>query len=261
MTPFLIPYFFNLVIFVFILVIWITFIRNLIRTFRQDQRGKTSSSRSQHTQRNQWDKAHTQTVRQVHVDNATRSRRNSQSQQPKTQTWQDLLKQDPKELYQLLRENMPDSYESEIKAIFNSQRPMMELVKFLRRKDVWPVLQSLPERLNSSRSTQKPLVKQKVAKTVPVAVQQYDDDYDEMFVQMDGDANYLSQEVDAFVSEYDEFADYFSSLLQDIPTSAPEVRATRHHRNKDNANIDQKINREWLRDAVIASMILERPDI
>lgn len=260
MTPFLIPYFFNLVIFVFILIIWITFIRNLIRTMRQDQRGKTSSSREQRSPRNQWDKGHAQTVRQVHVDNATRSRRNSQSQQPATQTWQDLLKRDPKELYQLLRENMPDSYEREIKAIFNSQRPMMELVKFLRRKDVWPVLQSLPERLNTSRKKQAPLVKQKVVEAAPVAVQQNDDDYDKMFAQMDEDANYLSQEVDNFVSEYDGFADYFNSLLQDIPSSAPEVRATRHHRNKDNANINQEINREWLRDAVIASMILERPD-
>lgn len=259
MNPYLISYFFNIFIFVFILVIWITFIRNLIRTLRQDQRGRTSpTSWSQRTQRNQWDKA-PQTVRQVHVDNASRSKRNSQSQQ-ETHTWQDLLKRDPKELYQLLRENLPDSYEREIKAIFNSQRPMMELVRFLRRKDVWPMLQTLPARLNEADRRETQPVRQTTVKAEPAAIPQNDDDYDQMFAQMDEDANSLSHEIDSFVTEFDEFADYFNSLLQDIPTSAPEVRATRHYRNKDNANIDQKINRKWLRDAVIASMILDRPD-
>lgn len=257
---------FNVFIFVFILIIWITFVRNLIRTLRQGQRGG-ASSRSRDTQRNQWDRANPQTVRQVHVDNASQSRRNRNSQSQKQaqqngQTWQDLLKRDPKELYQLLRENLPDSYESEIKAIFNSDRPMMNLVKFLRRKDVWPILQSLPTRLSSPQKTDAQLIQPKTVQKMSVAVEQDDEDYDynTMFVEMDEDANNLNQEIDDFVKEFDGFSDSFDNMFPEISTSEPEVRATRHLRNNENANINQKINRKWLRDAVIASMILERPE-
>lgn len=266
MNPFLITSFFNIFIFVFILIIWITFIRNIIRTIRQSQRGG-ASSRSGDTQRNQWDRAEPQTVRHVHVDNANQSRRNRNSHSQKQtqqngQSWQDLLKRDPKELYQLLRENLPDSYESEIKAIFNSDRPMMNLVKFLRRKDVWPILQSLPTRLSSPPKTAIQRTQPKVVQTMSVAVDQDDEEYDynTMFVEMDKDANNLNQEIDDFIKEFDGFGDTFDNMFQEISTSEPEVRATRHSRNNENANITQKIDRKWLRDAVIASMILERPE-
>lgn len=266
MNPFLITSLFNIFIFVFILIIWITFIRNLIRTLRQGQRGN-ATARSRATQRNQWDRAEPQTARQVHGDNASQSRknRNSQSQmqmQQNGQTWQDLLKRDPKELYQLLRANLPDSYESEIKAIFNSERPMMNLVKFLRRKDVWPILQSLPTRLNTPQKTTTQFSQRKTVKTTPVAVEQGGEEYDynTMFAEMDENANNLNQEIDNFVNEFDGFADTFDNMFEGISISEPEVRATRHLRNRDNATINQKIDRKWLRSAVIASMILERPE-
>ncbi|MGP6139998.1 MULTISPECIES: hypothetical protein [unclassified Jeotgalibaca] len=261
MTAIMISYLFNLLIFAFVLVIWVTFIRNLIRSARKDTR--------QTTKRNQWDKAPiTKTVRQVSVDSAqtysrSQSRRTNQSQtQTRNKSWQELLSDNPQELYQLLRDNLPDSYEEEIKAIFKSQRPMMELMKFLRRKDVWPVLQSLPRKIKTPDIKKGELFQtQKDEQSIASPYLEEEQPFYDETSDLDKDAVVLSQEIDAVINEYDGYAAYFGSLLNEVPKSSVETwQSISTSRNTTSGTKGKKLDKKWLRDAVIATVILEKPE-
>lgn len=260
MTALVVFYLINILVTVFVLAIWVIFIRNLIRSVRAEKRDTAQAPR------NQWDKAQPQTVRQAKnaayaADNVRDKRRTTNPAQQRNQMLQELLARNPKELYQLLKENLPDSYQAEIEAIFKSPRPMFELVKFIRRKDVWPVLQSLPDKIKSAGDRKMELF-EATKKSVPEPIfPEVQENAPESYSEMDKDILYLSEEIDAVNAEYDGYADFFGSLLGDVPTSQIQTRRNLVSAQESKTGAPKrKLDSQWLRDAVIASTILEKLD-
>lgn len=256
MTPLLLSYLFNLFVFAFILFIWVTFIRNLVRTLRKEKGRNikrpapvatpSTASRAQRDNRNR--NAHKQPAQTTHVANKDGGH-----------FWQEILKKDPQEIHHLLRAYLPESFHKDLTQIFNSERPMKALVNFLRRPDVWPLLKSFPSQIESSVKTQKNLFQPKTASIAPSVSEDNDENYDAI-ADTEKDAATLSAEVDQVVVEYDQFAEYFKSMLDDVPSSPIPEKTASQMKLTDADRPAKKLNQAWLRDAVLGSIILEKPD-
>lgn len=276
MSPwtFLLPTLFNFAVLIFIVVIWIIFVRNFLREMRK---GK------QRTQ-NQWtQQTRTQQSRQIAKEpsvsspsrrNAQRgTRTNARSQQRKRSTsWQstsaktdgqsirlrELMKYKPADLYRLLKDHLPEEYKEEIQSIFNSPNAEVELIKFIRRPDVWPTVQKSLAEISSGSSRRQTASRPMGSQKTPQAVVEKPS-ADEEYIDLD----WLDREDAQLQSEYDSVVHEFDYFMEDISgkdlTESIQTASSSSRFNK--TRLDKEISdKKWLKEAVIATVILEKPD-
>lgn len=262
MTTIVITYLFNFFVIAFVLIIWGIFILNFFRSARKDNqkhRSRRSYRETKGKQKGTWTSV-SKSPGYTRALNGRNSQSQIESRNPQY-SWQEMMQQNPQELYQLLRNQLPDSYEEEIIKIFNSQKPMMELMKFLRRKDIWPLFQSLQGKDQSSRQRGTQLFQNSDKTSVPIESGQ---DYSEAFESsnsIENDAILLNQDMDAVINEYDSYASFYETILDEIPKTSLETHSALSGKEVRATKINKKqLNKKWLRDAVIASVILEKRD-
>ena len=234
------PILFNLAVFIFIAAMWMTFIFNLIR----------SAKRSADKRTNKWAQPKQAVPRaQQPVSNNRQGNRGGVQQ---------FLRQNPVELYRILKENLPDRYKDELKTIFSSANPGVELVKFLRRKDVWPLVQSLvrQEAGPAAEKRRRTAAEKKKPRFVPSSSIEEEDGIADIASITD----LLDREQQMVEAEYDAYGQTYDSMLSDVATEDVETTMQRETRLKDAKSAKAKVDKKWLRDAMVASIILERPE-
>lgn len=235
------PILFNLAVFIFIVAMWMTFIFNLIR----------SAKRSADKRTNKWAQPKQAAPRvQQQVNNKRQGNRGGVQQ---------FLRQNPVELYRVLKENLPDRYKDELKTIFSSANPGVELVKFLRRKDVWPLVQSLvrQEAGPAAEMRNRAAVEKKKPRSVP---RPFIEEEDDTIADIASVADLLEKEQQMIEAEYDAYGHTYDTMLSDVATEDAETTMQRETRLKDAKSAKAKVDKKWLRDAMVASIILERPE-
>lgn len=230
------------VIFLAVGVMWYTFIRNVIKGIQRSNQKVTNKR----TTRSMTFQGQDQT-RQP-------SRRNQAGTSKEVNPLQQLLRRNPLELYKLLKDNLPDHLVEEVKEIFNSPNSGRELMSFLRRKDVWPMVQKiLQEETGNQPKRRSNSLHQVLEQVQPVAeTMDYVDDVSES-------VDYFAQEDEQLQKEYDDVMSNFDDLLSEVPGGeAIELIKPENHQSS-NKPFKGKVDKKWLEEAVIANIILERP--
>ena len=249
----------NLAITIFIIGMWVSFIRNLVReTRKNNDKRMTGTTRTASSQGREQMPAQTRQRPVIERVPANQPSRNTRADL----NVQELL-QNPRTLYLELKQRLPKQYEQEIQDIFNSPNPNVRLINFIRRKEIWPIAQSIlrdgiSSKDQSSRNRQRPSSAPR--NVAPALVSELSDgtDYVE---EMQEATDRIIREQEELVREYDGFGSDFdhvfeeSSLLDDSDYIQTESRsATRQDEQR------HKERQEWLKEAVKASIILERPE-
>lgn len=263
---------FNLAITIFIIGIWASFIRNIIREVRKNNdKRMTGTTRS----------ASNQTRQQVPTHNRPR---NVGEQRPASQpvgntrsdrNAQEML-QNPRTLYLELKQRLPRQYEEEIQEIFNSPNPHVKLIKFIRRKEIWPIAQSIlrdgvlsKEEPRSQRQVSSPRnAVQTPRNTVQTPISEPATEiYSELSMSTDyvddmqEATDRIAREQDELVKEYDTFGTNFANVLEDSSLLGDnEYIQTESRRETRQDKQRFKERQEWLKQAILGSTVLERPE-
>lgn len=259
----IIPILFQILIVILAGLAWFSFMKNILggsnRNRKVNQHNKSERSHSmnrsgmQTSQRKQAEM--TRTGKNTVTSQRSRSQRplirstSSPSLNAKNLV-ENLFKQTPQELYRLLVNNLPERYHNEVKAIFNSQSWKKNLWSFVRRKDIWPLLQ---DALKSEVTEQMDQVSE--TKTYPRNVQKSREKVSPMETSEDTIfENDFEKDYDSFSKMYDDISD---SLTLDslFPVTEDTLVVSEQQRKKD-----QKItiNKKWLKNAILSKEILER---
>ncbi|UJF14913.1 hypothetical protein LZ578_07785 [Jeotgalibaca sp. MA1X17-3] len=163
---------------------------------------------------------------------------------------ENLFKQTPQELYRLLVNNLPTQYHQEIKNIFNTKSWKRNLWNFVRRKDVWPLIQEalkseVTERIDpvdeiKSYPRNKPIAREKV---IDMQTNQ------ESILETD-----FEKEYDSFTKMYDDISDSLTfDSLAPVVEEKLVVSKKQSKKNKDYSD-----NKKWLKNAILSKEILDR---
>lgn len=211
---------------IFVVGMWVTVIWNVIRAAKKNQNQNQNQRKSQDTPVSQTPQRSNR--RQTTTRQPARRQMQQTNKTGKNTNLQQLLRQNPAELYQTLKNNLPDRYKEEIKEIFNSPNPAKELIQFIRRPDVWPLIQTILRDGTVEKRRNAVAPKPVVPQPIPVEEEPVEDYFEEW-------------NTDIFSSE-----DSFVPLDRVIPQTETSKQ--------------EQVDQSWLKDAVIASIILERPD-
>lgn len=254
---------------------WVLFIRNIIRNSRQKnqhssiRRMSSSSSNSATRSQKNWDR---RSVIENYAKKDSRTsqgqqRRNSGKRQTRTVSSQSksesifnrFMKQSPQELYKLLEKRLPSQYQAELERIFNSPQWKREIWRFLKREDVWPWIQSILQS-EQTRSQEKETISSPSFAEVREADKGKNNPEGIAHI-MEQEAASLEEEYSSLVSSYDTISDNLDretslSSLEQKASQLDSRRRTAERTNRKKTALHQK----WLKDAILAKEILERPD-
>ena len=254
---------FNLAIIIVMVGLWGLFIKNLLNEVRKGKKRAEDNQWRQASVKKQTQQPSNRQMRNQQLQRArnvqsTRNR-NEQQQSSRRNTTsirlKELLKYKPADLYGLLKESLPDQYKQEIQAVFNSPNSEVELIKFIRRPDVWPTVKKTLSEIASGRHEKSSMMADyKITNEAPILSETEEDELDWQS---------LDQESDVFQEEYNQYAKEFDiivdKMLQTSEGLAVEPSLNRKT-HSSHSQKDQQRQKEWLREAVIAQTILERPD-
>ncbi|AQS52974.1 hypothetical protein BW727_100581 [Jeotgalibaca dankookensis] len=221
-----IAFVFNFIIVLFVAFVVGKFLRDLMQNARSSAYRNTSAQ-GQNTQVNQ-----TKTV---------------ESSRSVANNLQLLLKKEPAEQYQILRERLPERYHKELKSVYTSSQSKLAVIKFIRRKDIWPYLQDLKVSEGVRNLNKQPRIDQRKNTTQRLSG------------NLKQDTSYKPVEMEKYINdftdEYDNYGVYFDQLLGDISSGLQPPTKEIIQIEK----ITESKEKKWLRQAIIGSTILERP--
>lgn len=254
---------FNLVIIIVMVGLWVFFIKNLLNEVHKGKKRAKDNQWRQDSVKKQIQQRSSRQMRDQQLQRArsSQSSRNRSEQQQSSRRnttsirLKELLKYKPADLYGLLKDSLPDQYKQEIQAVFNSPNSEVELIKFIRRPDVWPtVKKTLSEIASDHHEKSSMRVDYKITNEAPIPSETEEDELDWQS---------LDQESDVFQEEYDQYAKEFDIIVDKMLQTSeglavePSLKRKTH---SSHSQKDQQRQKEWLREAVIAQTILERPD-
>ena len=258
----LVPY-----IFLFLAgLVWFKFIKELLSTLTKN---RSKGQPGQNNRSNTVIKRNVQSKEQSRVDMRTNTRNVPQSRRNNSRTQEsrkssgsinaqniieNLFKQTPQELYRLLVNNLPEKYHDEVKQIFNSQSWKRNLWSFVRRKDVWPLLQNVlrtevTEKLDQNESTRSNRKKDYSVRTTASTTGS---------VQVNESEEDFEKDYDSFERMYDDISSSLAS--ETFSSNNEELVVSKNITNKKNKSKEIHIDKKWLKNAVIAKEILKRPN-
>lgn len=259
----IIPILFQILIVILAGLAWFSFIKNVIGGSNK----KRSTQQQKKNERPQsMNRGGMQVSQRRRADASKPIRNSSQSQRTNTQRpllkdtslsslnakniVENLFKQTPQELYRLLVNNLPTQYHQEIKNIFNTKSWKRNLWNFVRRKDVWPLIQEalkseVTERIDpvdekKSYPRNKTVAREKVIKMQTNKESILETDFE--------------KEYDSFTKMYDDISDSltFDSLA---PVVEEKLVVSKKQSKKNKKHSD---NKKWLKNAILSKEILDR---
>lgn len=273
MNPWIVfaPFLFQIVIALLIGLTWITFIRNVIKDSKKNgkdtQRNKMNRSSTPSTMK----RSSMQSNRRQRVDrwqgdtrNVNQNQRTNAGRQESKDSGlfslnsrnlvENLFKQTPQDLYRLLVNNLPERYHSEVKSIFSSRSWKRKLWEFVRRKDIWPLLQdSLRTEGIGKREANKSLSSS------------YRNDQ-----KKEESSSFYENEAGVLDSDFEKEYDLYSQMYDDIsnsllfeslsPDAEEKMMVSKTNSSKKKEIHKLASDRKWLRNAILSKEILERPD-
>src|SRR5699024_6614852 len=150
--------------------------------------------------------------RQHSLDRQSQTSRNQTPAANTNKKFQALMRQNPAELYRTLKDQLPEQYKEELQEIFNSPNPAVELIRFLRRKDVWPFIQNLLQQdgqSTHSRRMRPSAEREPLPRPVAAHRSQLDEDIDEIASA----SSSFEHEQTLLVAEFDSYSHYFDNML------------------------------------------------
>jgi len=157
-----------------------------------------------------------------------------------------LLRQSPQDVTRFLKQYLPERYHGQIAVIMTSGDWRKGVRSFIRRSDVWPIVRkTLLANLNALRSSSKPAWEMSTSQGGEGTIE-------ELANQLELEYNELALEYDRLLQA--EFEDIDPSLLE-------RAAATEVTRGASSAGGRLPVkNRVWLKQAILGSEILKRPE-
>lgn len=252
----IIPILFQILIVILAGLAWFSFIKNILG-------GSTKNRNASRPNRRGVQPGQRQRIDVTRTNPSTAQSQRTSSQRPLLKgssstplnaknVVENLFKQTPQELYHLLVNNLPKTYHNDVKAIFNSQSWKRNLWNFVRRKDVWPLIQDALKSEVSERIEQVDEIKPYPRNKPKVREEQ-------MHMQTNQESIFESD----FEEDYDSFArmydDISNALTFDSLTPVVEEKLV-VSKQQSEKNHKLTINKKWLKNAIISKEILGRQD-
>lgn len=241
----IVPFLFTIFVALMIGVSWVSFFRNLVdRNPQNRRRGPYSGGSRSWIERNR--------------SASQRQRRNGRpssvpAMQPTRETdrqlVETLLQQSPQDLLHILKQYLPERYHGEIAKIQTSGNWRKELRSFIRRSDIWPILRkALLTHPDAFQGGKKPSWDMST-------FQGGEESQEELAKQLELEYNELKVEYDRLLeSEFEE-----AEPIQ-VETAAA-LKSIQEQRQTAPAGSRMPLkDREWLRQAILGSAILKRPE-
>lgn len=241
----IVPLLFSIFIALMVGVSWISFMRNLVdRNARNRRPGSYPERSGSRMERNH---SGSRTQRRSQRQNVSSSA--SSARATDRRLVEEVLRRSPQDVARLLREYLPERYHGEITRILTESDWRRGLQAFMRRSDIWPVLRKAlltnPKALGSGN---KPAWEMSTS-------QGGEGTMEELAKQLELEYNELAVEYDRVLeSEFEQIAPVQVQAATAIK-SIEEKRQTAPDSSRLPLN-----NREWLKQAILGSEILNRPE-